>query len=79
MVPFRVFATNVYKAGLPFSRTLAYDQSSGLLIAFLNEYPDLEHQSVCLSSQIRLYSAVRITRDMLNGHYLMIGSIFKII
>ena len=55
MVPFRVFAIKVCKIGPPFTRTLARDQHRGLLIAFPNEHPDLDHQSVCLFSQIWLY------------------------
>ena len=37
MVKFPVFAINVYKIGLPFKQTLAYDQCRGLLIEFPNE------------------------------------------
>ena len=55
MVPFHVFAINVYKIGLTFTRTLSRDQRLDLLIAFLNEHPDLHDQSVCLFSQIHLY------------------------
>ena len=54
-VPFYVFAINVYKIGLPFTRTLPCDQCRGLLIAFSNEHSALDHQSVCLFSQISLY------------------------
>ena len=56
---FHVFAISVYKIGLPFARTLARKQRCGLLIAFPNEHPDLDHQSVCLFSQIRLYFIIR--------------------
>ena len=35
--------------------TLPCDQRRGLLVAFSNEHPALDHQSVCLFSQIRLY------------------------
>ena len=52
VVPFRVFAINVYKIGLPFTQTLPCDQRHGLLIAFSNEHFTLDHQSVCLFSQI---------------------------
>ena len=38
-VLFRVFAIDVYKIGLLFTRTLARDQRRGLLIAF----PKLDH------------------------------------
>ena len=55
MVPFCVFSINVYKIGLPFTQTLAHDQHHGFLIAFPNEHPDQDHQSVCLFSQIWLY------------------------
>ena len=34
---------------------LLHDQRRGLLIAFSNEHPALDHQTVCLFSQIRLY------------------------
>ena len=50
-----VFAINVYKIGLPFTRTLPRDQRRDLLKAFSNEHPALDHQSVCLFSQIWLY------------------------
>ena len=55
MVPFLVFAINIYKIGLPFTQTLPRDQRRGLLIAFSNKHPALDHQSVCLFSQIWLY------------------------
>ena len=74
-VSFRVFAINAYKIGLPFTRTLTHDQRHGLLIAF----PKLDHQSVCLFSQIRLHLIKYFTAAMLNGHYLTIGSIFRIL
>ena len=48
MVPFRVFAINVYKICLPFTRALPRDQRCGLLIAFPNEHPALDHQLVRL-------------------------------
>ena len=54
-VPFRVFAIKVYKIGLLFTQTLPCDQRLGLLKAFSNEHPALDHQSVCLFSEIRLY------------------------
>ena len=44
----------IYKIGLPFTQTLPRHQRRGLLIAFSNEHPALDHQSVCLFSQIRL-------------------------
>ena len=37
MVAFSVFATNVYRIDLPFTKTLARDQRHCLLIAFPNE------------------------------------------
>ena len=49
------FAINVYKIGLPFTQTLPCDQRRGLLIAFSYEHSALDHQSVCLFSQIWLY------------------------
>ena len=44
---FHVFAINIYKIGLLFTQTLVCDQRRGLLIAFPNEHPDLDHQSSC--------------------------------
>ena len=49
------FCNKRLKIGLPFTQTLPCDQCRGLLIAFSNEHPALDHQSVCLFSQIRLY------------------------
>ena len=34
---------------------IPHDQRRGLLIAFSNEHPALDHQTVCLFSQIQLY------------------------
>ena len=78
-LPFRVFVINVYKIGLLFTQTLAGDQRLGLLTAFPNEHPNLDHQSIFSSSQIRLYLMIRIMVDKLNRHYLTIGSIFHIL
>ena len=50
-----IFAINIYKIGLLFTRTLPRDQRRGLIIAFSNEHSALDHQSVCLFSQIWLY------------------------
>ena len=71
-VLFRVFAKNVYKIGLTFTQTLPCYQRRSWLIASSNEHLALNHQSVYLFSQIRLYKfdkvsiAIRITADMLN-------------
>ena len=81
MAPFGVSAINVYKIDLPFTQTLARDQPHGLLIAFPNEnillnsdtsHLDLDHQSDCLFSLIRLYLIKYLlqlenTMSMLNG------------
>ena len=39
----------------PTTRTLPYDLRHGLIITFSNEHLALDHQSVCLFTQIRLY------------------------
>ena len=67
MVTFHVFAIKVYIIGLPFTQTLAHDQSGGLLIAFPNEkyclflFPD----STVFD---KVSTAIRTTADMLNRH-----------
>ena len=58
-----------YKIGLPITRALPRDQLCGLLIAISNEHPALDHQSVPLFSQIRLYLIkylLQFTEGMLN-------------
>ena len=40
---FVVFAINVYKIGLRFTRTIACDQPRGVLIAFPNEKYSIKH------------------------------------
>ena len=54
------FCNKRYKMGLPFTRTLPRDQHRGLLTAFSNEHPPLDHQPVCLFSQIRLYLILQL-------------------
>ena len=57
----------VHKIGLPFTRTLAHDQHHGFLIAFPDEHPDQDHQSVFSDLAVfdKASTAIRITVDML--------------
>ena len=59
-----VFAINVYKIGLPFTRTLPCDQRRGLLIAFSNELSTSSSGDLVVFDIVS--TAIRITADMLN-------------
>ena len=58
---------------------LSRDQRRGLLIAFSNEHPALDHQSVCSDSVVfdKISTAVRVTADMINLQYLMIFFVYQ--
>ena len=61
---------------------LPRDQRPGLLIAFSNEHPALDHQSVCLFSQIWLYLIkyllqLELRRTCSTDGIVTIGSIYS--
>ena len=66
MVTFSAFAINVYKIGLPFKLTLACDQRCDVLITFPNKKMLFVFSDLAVFDKV--FTAIRITADMLNGH-----------